>query len=166
TRGAGGSICICCTSTSRPQARSSAITRLDKRGRSSRSASTSCSDGPMAFRVKHTRLALWAALITWLPLPVLIVLETGSLRGLAARSFLTAAGPHARYLVCVPLLIIADAVCPPRLWRVIEHFGSSGIIADDAALERLTAAGHRWFESKAAGVAVILLAYVATGFIM
>jgi len=120
----------------------------------------------MAFRVKHTRLALWAALITWLPLPVLIVLETGSLRGLAARSFLTAAGPHARYLVCVPLLIIADAVCPPRLWRVIEHFGSSGIIADDAALERLTAAGHRWFESRAAAVVVILLAYVATGFIM
>lgn len=116
----------------------------------------------MAFRVRHVPVALWAALITWLPLPMLVVIETGSLRGLSASSFLTAIGPHARYLVCVPLLIIADAVCPPRLWRVVEHFGSSGIVADRDALARLTASGHQWFDSKGARVVVIALAYLVT----
>src|SRR6185312_14995018 len=120
----------------------------------------------MGLRVRHSRVALWAALITWLPLPILVVLETGSLNGLSARSFLTAIGPHARYLVCVPLLIIADVVCPPRLWRVVEHFGSSGIIGDPAALERLTTSGHRWFDSRLARIVIVVLAYIATAFIV
>jgi hypothetical protein len=120
----------------------------------------------MAFRVRHTRLALWAALITWLPLPILVVLETGSLGGLSARSFLMAIGPHARYLLCVPLLIMADMVVPPRLWRILEHFGSSGIVADRAALAQVTASAHRWFDSTAALVVIVVLAYIASAFII
>ena len=116
----------------------------------------------MPFGVSHARLALWAALLAWLPLPVLVVFEAGSLGAVSVRSFLTAIAPHARYLISVPLLILANQVCPPRLWRVIAHFGSAGIIADRDALDQLTASGHRWFDSAIARVAILVLAYVAT----
>ncbi len=78
-------------------------------------------------RLSPGRRALLAALITWLPLALLTLEQTGWRSDLAI-SFYRDVAVHVRFLVGVPALILAEPVCLPRLTRLARHFVRAGIV--------------------------------------
>ena len=106
------------------------------------------------------RLALLAAATAWLPLAAFSLAQARSVDVPGALSFWRDVSVHARYLISVPLFILGDAFCVPRLWRIIEYFPKAGLVGD---LERFTAAvasGRRGFESRRTLIALGLAACV------
>jgi hypothetical protein len=80
-----------------------------------------------SYRVK--RRALLAALITWLPLFVLAVMQSRAFGHVAvpfARDFST----YTRFLLAIPLLILAENILGPRIAGAVAHFVSSGIVLE------------------------------------
>jgi hypothetical protein len=94
-------------------------------------------------RVHVKRIVAWL-MLTWLPL-VLLSFVQGTAWGDKVRiPLLHDYSIYCRFLVAVPLLIVAEAVIDPFLRRAVSTFNSSGIIkqADlpsyHAALEKIT----------------------------
>ena len=107
--------------------------------------------------------ALVLALLCWAPLLVLSALA-GLARGHAvAVPFLRDFAAHARFLLAILLLVLADAAVAGRIRMVVEHFLSAGLIgpavrpAFAAVLEssrRLVSSG--WAELVMLGLAYLL----------
>lgn len=110
------------------------------------------------------RRALLIVLIGWLPLVVLVVLQSVWTRSDEFTSLLREVGVHARYLVAAPLLIIAEGVCAPQLNVIARNF-MSGTIVDHPSVSILHAAvasARRMLNSAAAEVSAIALAYLVS----
>ncbi len=107
------------------------------------------------------RVAL-AILIVWVPLAVLSALTEGGLR-----AFIADFAVHFKYLIALPVLILADAVSAPRLSAIVSNFLDAGLVtADDrprfdAAVSSMT----RLRNSAAVDIGVILLAYVVAAWL-
>ncbi len=101
------------------------------------------------------RVAL-AILIGWLPLVVLAAFTDGALR-----AFLSDFAAHAKYLIAVPVLVIADAACAPRLGAIARHFLDAGLVtaADRPRFDAAIASTVRLRDSMLAGIGVLVLAY-------
>jgi hypothetical protein len=80
----------------------------------------------------------------------------------SARSFFTDVAIHARFLIAVPLLILAEADAIPMLGRLSSHFLVSGLVdpEDRGRYEYAAASTKRLLEAKAAEAITFLLAYV------
>jgi len=76
-------------------------------------------------------------LITWAPLCVLSVIDTGAAH--ATVSFFGDIDAHARLLIALPLLVIAEPIVHERLTLVVRQFVDRGLIAP-ADLKRYAAA--------------------------
>lgn len=102
-----------------------------------------------------------AILVAWLPLLLLAAVQDWSGNTGVLRSFLFDFSIHARMLVAVPLLILAEAVCTPRLGGIVHHFLETGMVQDkdrprfDAALDSTV----RLRDSAFAEMLVVVLAY-------
>jgi hypothetical protein len=99
------------------------------------------------------RRAIGAAAIAWLPL---LLLTMGS------RSFLHDIAAHARYLIAVPLLILAESTCIPQLGAIARHFLAADIV-QDADLKRFEGAlisTERLRDWKIAEFAALACAYL------
>ncbi len=68
--------------------------------------------------------------IAWLPLLVLSAGEGHAWRGVAV-PFLYDFAVHARFLVAVPLLLLAELVVHERIRRVVQQFVSTGLVRSD-----------------------------------
>ena len=97
--------------------------------------------GPFAgLRVQHAvlptsawsvaRRALIVAAVAWIPLAALAAAQGYALRDAPRESLLLDLSTYARYLVALPLLVLAEAVCLPRLALVARHFGEARLVAD------------------------------------
>jgi len=108
------------------------------------------------------RLAIGVVTITWLPLLLLTAARGDLLPRPGAGSFFQDFAVHARYLIAVPLLILAEAVCVPRLGAIARQFEESDLIRDsdrsrfDAAL----ASTRRLRDSSVTELLVIALSYL------
>src|SRR5689334_8376629 len=71
------------------------------------------------------------SLFAWLPLLLLSLLTGDLLRGKAAVPFLFDFQVHARFLVAMPLLILAEYVVHKRLRPVAEEFLTRGLVRDE-----------------------------------
>ena len=113
---------------------------------------------PTERRVARPLLA--SVFIGWIPLAVLATVVV--LRGnTAARSFFSDVAVNARFLLAVPLLVLAEADGIPLLSRLSHHFLSSGLVGPEDT-ERYKAAvtsTRRLLEAKTATVVTFLLAY-------
>src|SRR4029079_16001130 len=89
--------------------------------------------GPLFQLLRRTRLSesalelvgrrlLVLTAIAWLPLLLLSALEGQALGGSVAVPFLRDVGVHLRFLVAVPLLIIAELVVHQRMRFVVKQF--------------------------------------------
>jgi len=110
------------------------------------------------------RRAVLAALIAWLPLVALAAVQGLALRPDPRESLLLDVSIAARYLLALPLLIAADAVCLPALGRILRHFRDSGLVAE-ASLPRFDAlvqSTRQLVRSPSAELALVALAYVGT----
>src|SRR5215472_9531445 len=64
------------------------------------------------------RQAIGLAVIAWVPLVVASLAQNGFRLGVSTTALLTDFGVYGRYLVAIPLLVIADRVCGNRLTAV------------------------------------------------
>jgi hypothetical protein len=101
------------------------------------------------------------SLFAWLPLLVLSAAEGYLLSGVAV-PFLLDLEVHVRFLVVVPLLVVAELVVHLRMRFVVSQFRDRRLIPEDAAarFEAAVASAFRLRNSLAAEVALLALVYV------
>jgi hypothetical protein len=107
------------------------------------------------------RRAELAVLIGWTPLVALVAVEEVLHGSGAAKSFFTDFAVHARSLIVVPLLILAESDCTPRLGRVVRHFLDAGLITESECpgFNRAVTSTRRLLNSTTAEITIGLLAY-------
>lgn len=108
------------------------------------------------------RRALLAALIGWVPLAVLAAVEGHALGDTPLESFLLDFATYARFLIAVPVFVIAEAECLPRLAEIARHFSDTGLVAstDQTRYEAVVASTARWWNATGADLVIVVLAYV------
>jgi len=84
-----------------------------------------------ALGLTQRRIAAFVA-ICWLPLLLLSALEGRLIGGAIALPFLHDVEVHLRFLVALPLLILAEPVVHKRLRPLVATFTERGLIPDDA----------------------------------
>jgi hypothetical protein len=110
------------------------------------------------------RRAFLSILITWTPLLILSAFQRKAVGHQVSVSFLHDFAVHSRFLLAVPLLLLAETLLGPRLAHAAGHFVDSGLVVEedfsrfDSAIE----CGLRWRDSTAAEVVLIFIAYVVT----
>jgi len=114
------------------------------------------------------RRAFLAALFAWFPLLVL-----SSLRGMAFGHkvlvpFLADFSAWSRFLLAIPLLVLAEIILGSRIANAAEQFVTSGVVdqKDYRQFDRIVEQGLRSRDSKAAEIVIAILAYLVaiTGF--
>jgi hypothetical protein len=85
------------------------------------------------------RRILVIALFAWLPLLVLSVVEGHAWGSGVTMAFLNDVDAHVRFLIALPLLVVAELVVHQRMRPVVRQFVERGLIAD-AAREKFDAA--------------------------
>jgi hypothetical protein len=107
------------------------------------------------------RRALVAALITWVPLLILAAMQGLAFGHDVPVPFLHDFSGYSRFLLAVPLLLLAENVLGPRIAEAAAHFVTSGVIKEkdfqqfDAFVDR----GLRLRDSVTAEVVIVALAY-------
>ena len=79
---------------------------------------------------RPVRRATFLALFTWLPMFLLSLLQTPVPDGRTGLPFLWDFTVHVRFLVCVPLLIVAEVAMVGRTGAAVRHFVRSGLIQE------------------------------------
>ncbi len=106
------------------------------------------------------RRVLGISLFAWLPLLVLSALGGQALDGSAAVPFLLDVDVHVKFLVVIPLLIIAELVVHQRMRFVMKQFLDRNLIAEND-LPRFNAAIESAFRLRNSVLAeVLLIAFV------
>jgi len=77
------------------------------------------------------RTAVACALISWLPLLILSVAENVAWGDKVSIPFLYDFAAYTRFLIAVPMLVMAESLIGPRLAEVAAHFIGSGRIAEE-----------------------------------
>jgi hypothetical protein len=96
------------------------------------------------------------ALVAWLPLLVLSVLEGQALGGSAVVPFLLDVEIHVRFLVATPLLIGAELVVHQRMRSLVKQFLERNLIPESAMI-RFGATIASAFRLRNSGLAEVLL---------
>jgi len=102
------------------------------------------------------------SLLAWLPLLVLSALEGQALGGSVAVPFLRDVDVHIRFLVALPLLIVAELVVHQRMRFVVGQFLERNLIPESALgrFEAAIASALRLCNSVLAEVLLIAFVYV------
>jgi hypothetical protein len=108
------------------------------------------------------KLAIYVAVIAWFPLVLLSAAAGDLIHAPGSGSFIRDFAAHARCLIAIPLLILGEAICIPRLGAVALHFGSAGLIRDSdrGKYEAALASTRRLRDSTFGELIVLLLAYL------
>jgi hypothetical protein len=101
-------------------------------------------------------------LIAWLPLLVLSLVEGEALGGRAAVPFLLDVEAHVRFLIALPLLIVAELVVHERMRLVVRQFLERNLIPDGAmpCFNQAIASAFRLRNSATAEVLLIAFVYI------
>jgi hypothetical protein len=97
------------------------------------------------------RRAVFFALLAWVPLAAAAYFVAGDSARHGAESFLWHIGVHARCLIAIPLLIIAEVRADWMSGRIISQFTSAGLVPEserarfDEVLQRTTRLRDAWW---------------------
>lgn len=110
------------------------------------------------------RRAAIAAALTWIPLLILSVAEGTVYGSNIAVPFLRDLSTYSRFLVGLPLLLLAEIVIGPRIAAAAEHFVTSGVVVekDFGAFDAAVASTLRLRDSVLVEVIILILSYIAT----
>ncbi len=114
------------------------------------------------------RLIAGVVAVAWLPL-LFLSSVSGDLTHLTGPgSFLQDISVHTRFLVALPLLIIAESVCLPRLAAIARQIANSNLIhdADRPRFDAARASTRHLLDSRIAEFGVIVVAYLIVVMIM
>jgi len=128
-------------------------------------------DGPFAKVQGAVRLAgteqryvrrrlIFAVLATWVSLAVLAAVQGRAIGPSWRESMLLDVGMYARYLVALPLLILATPVCRRKLQTVVHHFLDAELVKEPerpSFFANITAM-LRWRDSVVVAVVLVALA--------
>jgi hypothetical protein len=111
------------------------------------------------------RRALVFALVAWLPLLILSAFE-GTLLKNVRIPFLYDPSAHIRFLLSVPLLIVAEIVIGPRIVAATTHFITSGLIPEDRCddFDAAIVDAIRLRDSTIAEVVILAITYLGAFF--
>ena len=101
-------------------------------------------------------------LITWLPLLVISLLQGKATKGAVAVPFLLDLELHVRFLVALPLLVLAEIVVHQRMRPVVQLFRERNIVAE-AELPRFHSIVESAFRLRNSVVAEVLLLAIVYG---
>src|SRR5215831_17494469 len=107
------------------------------------------------------RRVVTMSLFTWLPLLALSLLGGEALGGRAAVPFLKDVETHARFLLALPLLVVAELVVHQRMRLVVRQFLERNLIPDRemSRFEAAVASAVRLRNSVIAEVLLIAIVY-------
>jgi len=107
------------------------------------------------------RRILVISLLAWLPLLVLTVWAGQALWGSATVPFLLDVEVHVRFLVALPLLILAELVVHARMRSMVQQFLERHLVPEHerSRFEAAVASALRWRNSAVAEVLLIGLVY-------
>ena len=128
-------------------------------------------DGPFARLQAAVRLAgteqrhvrrrlIFAVLATWVPLAVLAAVQGRAIGPSWRESMLLDVGMYARYLVALPLLILATPGCRRKLQAIVHHFLDAELVKEperESFFANITAM-LRWRDSVVVAVVLVALA--------
>jgi hypothetical protein len=107
------------------------------------------------------RRAVFTICLTWIPLLVLCLLQGTAYGHRVAIPFLRDFAAYTRFLLSLPLLVVAVTILGPHVAHASAHFVRSGLVVEedykhfDQAVEK----GLRWRDSVIAEMILVLLAY-------
>jgi hypothetical protein len=110
------------------------------------------------------RRAVFAAALTWVPLLILSLIEGTAYGHDVPVPFLRDFSAYSRFLLALPLLLLAEIVIGPRIAESAEHFVTSGVVVQkdfdsfDAAVEN----SLRLRDSVLVEVIIVILSYIVT----
>jgi hypothetical protein len=107
------------------------------------------------------RRAVVVVAVSWLPLALLTAMQGDFIRSDSANSFLFDLGVHARFLLAAPLLILAEAVCVPRLAAIAHQFIEAGLVAETERqrYDSAVASTQGLMNSRIVAIVLTVLAY-------
>jgi hypothetical protein len=108
--------------------------------------------------------ALGAILIAWVPLAVLSAVEGLALGPTRRLSFLLDFSAYARFLIALPLLILAESFALPLLAHIVRHLARPELLPETERprYQALVARTSRLVRSPLAAMIMVVIAYVAT----
>ena len=103
------------------------------------------------------------AAIAWVPLLVLAAVQGLAWNDRPQESLLLDPSVYARYLVTLPVLVLAEPLCLLPLAMIARYFPEAGLIseADRPRYESLVASARSLLDHRGAEVVLVLLAYFA-----
>ncbi len=104
------------------------------------------------------------SIVVWVPLILLASIQSLSIGQDKLTDLLFDFAVHARYLVAVPLFVLAQSFTLSTLGNTARHFVDAGLIrdADRPRFEGIAADSRRLLNSKVVEILVVLLAYGAS----
>jgi hypothetical protein len=107
------------------------------------------------------REAAVLAAVAWLPLLLLAAVQGLAWGADPRESFLGDVSAHVRYLVVIPVLVVAESWCADRLAQVARHFEHAGLVrpADLPRLRDLVASARRQLADPRVEVVIVGAAY-------
>jgi hypothetical protein len=107
------------------------------------------------------RRAVIFALMAWIPLLILSALQ-GTLLAHVRVPFLYDPSAHVRFLLSVPLLIVAEVVIGPRIVAAASHFITAGLIPVEKYedFDAAVSEGLRQRDSTVAELAILAITYL------
>lgn len=119
-----------------------------------------------ALQLLRRRIAV-ISLFTWLPLLVLSALTGRAWGDIVKVPFLLDIDVHARFLMSLPLLIVAELVVHQRMRPVVRQFLERGLIPDAsrARFDAAVAAAQRLRNSAVTEAVLLVLVYVVSVFL-
>jgi hypothetical protein len=115
------------------------------------------------FGAASGRTAIILAALTWLPLLVFSLIEGLALGGARIPFFYDLAA-HARFLVAVPILVLAEIPIGRRLRGIAKHFLDAGLVRDEERkrFARCVVDTVRFHDWRPAELTLLALAYITT----
>lgn len=111
-----------------------------------------------------TQRAVLLAAVAWLPLLILSALQGLALGPNPRESLLLDVSAYARYLIALPMLVVAERICLPRLAGIAGHFVDAGLVTDEdrPRFDGLIASTRQLLQQRWAEIGLVLLAYTVT----
>jgi hypothetical protein len=101
-------------------------------------------------------------IVCWLPLLVITIIKGTFWTGDISRSFITDFDIQARFLVTLPIFILADRMVSSKLALIIAQFINSGIVGNEIRedFELIIKSKTRFLRSKWTNLAILALCYL------
>lgn len=116
------------------------------------------------------RRALFSIFLTWMPLLLLSLLQGTAYGREIQVPFLRDYGAYTRFLLAVPLMLLAENILGPRIAGAAEHFITANVIlpADYNHFDEAVTRGLRHRDSVAAEIVIAILAFALSigGFLL